>query len=455
MQFVYLWRVICIIDSEDDEEMLRAVQATESQLGGRMADLQQFEFQLSPTRQRRYRRFGISDQNFRLRIQQNVGVQGGNVVRAFEQGFVNALRPFVERLPANDQLQVYFNSRRINREYHSPLISIGEWGSPTCAAQRILTNLMRILQSNENFDLDDTFDLQILHVEMPPAASGPRSTKATKKSIRHNIVTKKNIIEIKNRDNLCCARAIVTAKAWVERNTSNEALHDYENIRRGYPIQQRKAEALHREANVPLGPCDLEAVAKFQAVLPQYQLIVVSAQQLYSIIFRGDVVNERKLYLLLDEKHYHVIKDMKTITGTAYYCVKCENGFDHDDFSHHRCEGLRCGSCQQLNCMDFLNRPDRYEMIGCDLCCREFFGQNCLLNHHTKTAEGQQATALTKSSVCYSHKKCRLCYKTIIGKTKHSCGKGKCHSCEKNVDLLTHKCFLQPADPQRKKKKTP
>ena len=111
MQFVYLWRVICIIDSEDDEEMLRAVQATKGQLGGRMADLQQFEFQLSPTRQRRYRRFGISDQNFRLRIQQNVSVQGGNVVRAFEQGFVNAIRPFVERLPANDQLQVYFNSR--------------------------------------------------------------------------------------------------------------------------------------------------------------------------------------------------------------------------------------------------------------------------------------------------------------------------------------------------------
>lgn len=45
--------------------MLQAVQATEDQLGGRMADLQQFEFQLSPTRQRRYRHFGISDHNYR------------------------------------------------------------------------------------------------------------------------------------------------------------------------------------------------------------------------------------------------------------------------------------------------------------------------------------------------------------------------------------------------------
>lgn len=186
------------------------------------------------------------------------------MIRAFEQGFVNAIRPLVEHLPANDQLQVYFNSRRINREiYHSPLISVGEWGTPTSVAQRIMTNLMHILQSNENFELDDTFDLPILHVEMPPAASGPRSTKATEKFVRHNIVTKKNIIEIKNHDNLCCARAIVTAKAWAERNSNMEARHNYENIRRGYPIQQRNAEALHQEAGVPLGPCDLDAVAQF------------------------------------------------------------------------------------------------------------------------------------------------------------------------------------------------
>lgn len=180
---------------------------------------------------------------------------------------------------------------------------------------------------------------------------------------------------------------------------------------------------------------------------------MVSAQQLYSISFGGDVVSNRKLYLLLDDKRYHVIKDMKTITGTAYYCVKCENGFDHDDFSHHRCEGVPCGSCEQLNGIDFLNRPDHYEMIRCDLCCRGFFGQNFLLNHHTKTAEGQHATALTKSSVRYSHKKCQHCHKTIIGKTKHSCGKGKCYSCDKKVDLATHNCFLQPANPQRRKRK--
>lgn len=284
--------------------------------------MKQFEFQLTPTRDRRYGRFGISDQNFRLRIHQNEALDGGNVVRAFEQGFVNAIRPLVEHLSANDRLQVYFNSRRINREYHSPPITVGEWGTPTSVVQRIMTNLMRVLQSNENFELDDTFDLQILHVEMPQAASGPRSTKATKKSVRQNIVTKKNIIEIKNHDNLCCARAIVTAKAWADRNTSTDAWHDYENIRRGLPIQQRYAEALHREAGVPLGPCDLEAVARFQTVLPHYQLFVVSAQQLYSIIFRGNVVSDKKLYLLLDEKHYHVIKDMEN--NNRDYLLLCE-----------------------------------------------------------------------------------------------------------------------------------
>lgn len=60
---------------------------------------------------------------------------------------------------------------------------------------------------------------------------------------------------------------------------------------------------------------------------------------------------------------------------------------------------------------------------------------------------------MTKSSVCHTHKKCHHCHKTLIGNKKHSCGKGKCPSCRKIVDLLTHKCFLQPADPQRRKRR--
>jgi len=48
---------------------------------------------------------------------------------------------------------------------------------------------------------------------------------------------------------------------------------------------------------------------------------------------------------------------------------------------------------------------------------------------------------------------CHHCNKTIIGNKKHSCERSKCHSCEKLVDLITRKCFFQPAAPQRRKRK--
>ena len=62
-------------------------------------------------------------------------------------------------------------------------------------------------------------------------------------------------------------------KAWVDHcGGDREAYHDYTNMRKGCRIQTRRAKELHRLANVPEGPCGLEEVAKFQAVLPTTKL---------------------------------------------------------------------------------------------------------------------------------------------------------------------------------------
>ena len=48
------------------------------------------------------------------------------------------------------------------------------------------------------------------------------------------------------------------------------------NIRNGYGEQREKAMELHRIAGVPLGPCGFEAIEKFEKVLPEYRLIIVT-----------------------------------------------------------------------------------------------------------------------------------------------------------------------------------
>ena len=92
---------------------------------------------------------------------------------------------------------------------------------------------------------------------------------------------KNSLIKIQNQDELCCGRAIVTAKALADNSPY------YDSIRKGNDRQRQLAEQLHLKANVLPGPCGLQEVKKFQDVLEGYQLVVVSKEHLNGIIFQG------------------------------------------------------------------------------------------------------------------------------------------------------------------------
>ena len=81
-----------------------------------------------------------------------------------------------------------------------------------------------------------------------------------------------------NKDELCCARAIVTAKARVDKHEKWDA------IRKGYKIQETLAKELHRQAGVPLAKCGTDQIKQFQDVLPDYQLVVCSRDYANAVI---------------------------------------------------------------------------------------------------------------------------------------------------------------------------
>ena len=98
---------------------------------------------------------------------------------------------------------------------------------------------------------------------------------------------KKCVIPIKNNDDLCLAKAIVTMKERADKGSQ------YKNIIQGRPIQERLARLLHQEAGVAEGPCGFEDLEKFQEHLgPQaYQLIVVEPSNCL-VIFKDATYNE-------------------------------------------------------------------------------------------------------------------------------------------------------------------
>lgn len=88
------------------------------------------------------------------------------------------------------------------------------------------------------------------------------------------------IIQIKNKDELCCVRAIVTLKAKVDKDP------EYQNIMQGRGVQGFLAGKLHHEVGVAEGPCRWDELKKFQKFLgAEYQVIVLEGPR-GTIVFK-------------------------------------------------------------------------------------------------------------------------------------------------------------------------
>ena len=268
---------------------------------------------------------------------------------------------------------------------------------------------------------------------------------------------------MKNQDNLCCTRAIVTMRAWADEQARQFPPSSFDSLRRGLPCQKVQALQLAREAGVsttePLGLPDVE---KIQRVLsPTYQIKVMKIGRPHMIVYSGPEA-ERRLFLVLEDGHFDGATSLAGMFNTNYFCHDCDRGFCTDDIAHHPCEGRRCKGCQTFECPDWLAEKERVgegrfvrPNTSCNLCHRSFFGQTCLLHH----ASGQG------KSMCDRLKKCRDCCKTYgvefnaRGRRTtptHRCGFAECDYCEKVVELASHQCFIQKVkksedDPKTKK----
>jgi len=130
---------------------------------------------------------------------------------------------------------------------------------------------------------------------MKPGHSHPQTYKRMKQSI----------LTIQNKDDLCCARAIVTAKAKVDQHPN------WEGIRKGRTIQTTLALQLHQEVDVPQGPCGYEELNKFSQApsLSTYQLLLVDETRGFHVLSFSPP-QDKKLVLLYNGAHYDVVSTL-------------------------------------------------------------------------------------------------------------------------------------------------
>ena len=439
------------LDDEEDNALL-AQHLDEVERG--------FDFLLTPHLDRRVRRLGVRHRNYVGRLMQRGGgaplQQPGPILpRQMEEALQRAIRTQVLEDPEvrpNDHFLININSNRLRHSYHSSRMRVREWIDNDLRAQEIMQQISRMLNSNEQFRLDDSFSLHISHIRDPGRGAGKNRVRKGYMALEKLLDTKKSVIKIKNEDELCCARAIVTMKAYCDFGSRHA---EYDSLRRGLPIQERQARDLHRQAGVPEGPCGLPELEAFQRYLVHHQIVVLSVDHQYQIIFKGPH-QPKQIVLIKVGEHYHGCNSLPGFLGKNHFCVECETGFNDDDHRHHPCQGKKCPACLQTGCPDY--RPGQSFDHPCRCCHRFFFGEQCFANHKTYSSTNGQKVDPTKKikSVCGSTKKCPRCNRLLRPReieTRHVCGTAECPCCKEYHNLYTHQCYIQnPTKLEQKRK---
>ena len=328
-----------------------------------------------------------------------------------------------------------------NQSYTKPFyISLRERDQLT--ADVILLEVERVVQSNENFFLNEALDIKISTVHLPNGQA--------RKNNLHFVSYEKfceerkySIVRISNDDdNLCLPRALVAGIAYLRRSSGEITRTEYKKIVRYNRPTAQKIDALElcRKANVDLENFrgTLEDVDKFQKYLRDYEITVFkgSDRKGRTILYRGGTNNEKYLDLIMDEQHYNAIINLRGAFGYSYYCRSCLIGYNN--INEHRCETgcIKCRSSTECEPMEGCN-------IKCPQCNFYFKNQQCFDNHKMVKLEH-------KKSVCNITKYCYNCdqvYTLNRKKARHVCGYHVCTNCGEYVPR-EHLCFVQ-----KKKKK--
>ncbi|XP_071509043.1 uncharacterized protein [Diadema antillarum] len=258
---------------------------------------------------------------------------------------------------ANDRdfIRVVFNAPRLDKPVSMPFVRRDQLDNDAFSAR-----LQSVLQSHEEVTLDENVSFNIIHMQMPEGG------KNSKRFLRVNekLLKMRSIIRIKDRgaDNMCCARAIVTGIARIEND------ENWNSIRQSYGKQGEYAKSLHREASVPYVKCGIDEIKQFEntARMRNYRVILISKENLNTIIYAGPDDRQHAIYLYHHDDHYDLVTSLSAFYRRSYFCEKCLKGYDVK--FDHKCENA-CKLCRSTSCPSPA-KTDQYQ--HCYDCNRNF-----------------------------------------------------------------------------------
>ena len=213
----------------DDFERQRAFQTQLLELSGGGIDPETpvgtFEFDLQPYVDRTSARMGVRERHFTTRLRQTGNfVDTPHIAQALQDGLQRAMANALNDIPdLHDDDRLYFSisCNRLSRgDFHVWGLRAREWREGGDRADAVLDRLSRALNSNEQFEMDGSFKMSITQVRHAPrgGAGGKRRLRTGHQTLALLKPKRHSIVQIRNTDVLCCARALVTAKAKMDRH---------------------------------------------------------------------------------------------------------------------------------------------------------------------------------------------------------------------------------------------
>lgn len=146
-------------------------------MGGRVTSREpgRFEFNLNPYVNRISESMGVRECHYTANLRQRVQfIPCQNLNAELRDAVYRTLENLILRDRIPDRDHVYFNlaSNRLNHAYGYRRLPAFEWLAGSSCIDGILDQMARVLNSNENFEMDDSFQLSFTHVRAPPRGSG-------------------------------------------------------------------------------------------------------------------------------------------------------------------------------------------------------------------------------------------------------------------------------------------
>ena len=436
-----------------------------------------FDFEFSPVSSQQWMR-RVQKSIYSTRLRQRRALEetddiGVAIVSALEDGTLQHLQKIGAQ--DDDRMFLALTPNGFEHAYQTIAFPVQEFRAGSTRLDTLMHKLAGKLNSNQSFHPDQGFQLDLTLVRPMGTGSGrEQDLSPGRMGYAMSRKIKNSIIWIRNSDELCCARAIVTLKARAEckiverkvkeqerrvipdqallrkmKEKAKDLYTDYNTLRR--TSEERKkptlqliyARQLHRNAEVPEGPCGLEEVKKFQAYLssltPPFQLKVF-CDQTCKPLFTGPLKTDRDhiLYLLKSDHHYDAITTVKGFLNRSYWCDDCDRAFNTDDPAHHSCQGRHCFACGCNPCPDCFGKPH----LPCEQCHGLFFGSTCFQEHKS-------------NGRCEALHTCTTCFVRFDTDKEHTCWYAKCGNCKEEDDLREHLCYIQPVEEEEEGGKPP